>query len=130
MMKFLCTFLVLTFCHAVLLQAEPWGKDADLAKPRRYEEQNQPVKCPTPILGPFAELMIGFHQKIISPCDGPRSHYKPSSSQYALEAIRRYGFFQGVSMGCDRLMRENEENWVYRTTSNGEGKTIKFDPVP
>jgi uncharacterized protein len=74
--------------------------------------------------------MIGFHQEVISPCDGPRSHYIPSSSQYALEAIRTYGFFQGVAMGCDRLMRENKDPWVYRNTVDGAGKSIKYDPVP
>jgi putative component of membrane protein insertase Oxa1/YidC/SpoIIIJ protein YidD len=74
--------------------------------------------------------MIRFHQEIISPCDGPRSHYIPSSSQYTLEAMRRYGYFTGLAMGCDRLMRENKEEWVYRVTMDPAGAPIKYDPVP
>jgi hypothetical protein len=66
---------------------------------------------------------------VISPADGPRSHFIPSSSQYTLDAMRKYGFFNGFILGCDRLMRENKEEWVYRTTKDGAGKGIKFDPV-
>ena|ERR1700728_3486766 len=123
------TLLALIFISLLgSLQADPWGKDADLASPK-CAECSKP-RCRTPILGPFAEIMIGFHQKVISPCDGPRSHFLPSSSQYTLDAIRKYGFFSGVPMGCDRLMRENKEDWVYRTTVNPDGKYFKYDPVP
>ena len=94
------------------------------------ETPSKTDKCSTPFLGKFAEVMISFHQKVISPADGPRSHFIPSSSQYALNAMRKYGFFQGFCMGCDRLMRENEDPWVYRVTLDGEGHTIKYDPVP
>ena len=107
----------------------PWGKDTDLSR-KQIDDNCLPPRCQTPFLSGFAEWMIGFHQEIISPCDGPRSHYIPSSSQYALEAIRAYGFFQGVSMGCDRLMRENTDPWVYRHTVDGAGQSIKYDPVP
>jgi uncharacterized protein len=109
---------------------EPWGKDADLAISPKEKCINSKTYCKTPLLGPFAEIMITFHQKVISPCDGPRSHFIPSSSQYALEAMRKYGFFKGLAMGCDRLMRENNEEWVYRRTLDGAGKSIKYDPVP
>jgi putative component of membrane protein insertase Oxa1/YidC/SpoIIIJ protein YidD len=67
---------------------------------------------------------------VISPADGPRSHFIPSSSQYTLDAINRYGLLSGISMGCDRLMRENEDPWVYRWTRDGAGKLIKYNPVP
>lgn len=114
------------------LQADPWGKDADLAR----SGANRPQRCPapaccnTPILGAFAEVMIGYHNNVISPCDGPRSHYNPSSSYYTLESMRRYGFLQGWLMGCDRLLRENDEEWLYPKVLNGDGCMIKYDPVP
>ena len=54
-------------------------------------------------------LVIDFHQKVISPVDGPRSHFRPSSSQYMRQAMHNYGFFKGYIMGCDRLLRENSE---------------------
>jgi uncharacterized protein len=111
------------------LTADPWGKDADLVKGRCAVPCCE-QRCKTPVLGTFAEVMIKFHQNVISPADGPRSHFIPSSSQYTLDAMRKYGFFQGFSMGCDRLMRENKDPWVYRMTLDGAGKIIKYDPVP
>lgn len=112
------------------LQADPWGKDADLVKNRMETSCSGKKQCETPILGRFAEMMIHFHQNVISPADGPRSHFIPSSSQYTLDAMRKYGFFKGFGMGCDRLMRENKDPWVYRTTLDGAGNMIKYDPVP
>lgn len=111
------------------LSADPWGKDADLAACPRSARCCE-ERCRTPFLGAFGETMIQFHQDVISPADGPRSHFKPSSSQYTLDAMRKYGFFQGVAMGCDRLMRENNEQWVYRETIGNDGCLIKYDPVP
>ncbi|MFS8564522.1 MAG: hypothetical protein LVR00_09605 [Rhabdochlamydiaceae bacterium] len=31
------------------------------------------------------------------------------------EAMTKYGFFKGYIMGCDRLLRENDDPWVYKT---------------
>lgn len=31
-------------------------------------------------------------------------------------------------MGCDRLMRENSDDWVYRKVEEN-GKLFKYDPV-
>lgn len=106
--------------------ADPWGKDADLAHPCPLPSQNKH-------LSPLASLgikAIRFHQDVISPADGPRSHFIPSSSQYTLDAMEKYGFFKGFAMGCDRLMRENNEEWVYRKTIDGAGRMMKWDPVP
>lgn len=108
------------------LQGDPWGKDADLVHP--------PV-CASPTTSQSLATRIGiqairFHQEVISPADGPRSHFIPSSSQYTLEAMKKYGFLTGFTMGCDRLMRENDEEWVYRKTLNPAGQEMKWDPVP
>ncbi|MBA3602730.1 MAG: membrane protein insertion efficiency factor YidD [Parachlamydiaceae bacterium] len=112
--------------------ADPWGKDADLCCRRVIAERRPvPKQCPTPFFGSMAEILIDFHQTIISPADGPRSHFLPSSSQYTLESMRTYGFYSGFLMGCDRLMRENSDPWVYRTKVDpASGKTMKIDPVP
>lgn len=101
----------------------PWGKDADLAHPKTVKT----VKAESPLVK-FAEIMIKFHQNNISKTDGPRSHYVPSSSQYTLEAIQKYGFFYGYLLGCDRLMRENNESWVYPRV-DGKYNCLKHDPV-
>jgi uncharacterized protein len=107
--------------------ADPWGKDADLSKSAC--SACSPTCCPTPVLGGVSEVLIGFHQKVISPADGPRSHFLPSSSQYTLDAMRKYGFFEGYLLGCDRLMRENSEEWIYPTSVDGRGYSMKLDPV-
>ena len=125
MLRFMLIFLFIFGC----LEGNPWGKDADLVGwnggsccPKR--------NCRTPILGQVSEGLIRFHQEVISPADGPRSNFKPSSSQYMLDAMRKYGFFQGFIMGCDRLMRENDDPWVYRTVNVGTDCVMKYDPVP
>jgi putative component of membrane protein insertase Oxa1/YidC/SpoIIIJ protein YidD len=109
-----------------LLSADPWGKDADLARP-------QALHCQADCSSLGAQIGIAcirFHQDVISPADGPRSNFIPSSSQYTLEAMQKYGFIQGFAMGCDRLMRENDDPWVYRKTCDPAGKEMKWDPVP
>jgi len=102
---------------------EPWGKDAGLKK---AEEAKEAPKYS--IATRIAEKVIQFHQQVISPVDGPRSHYRPSSSQYMKLAMYRYGFFKGFIMGCDRLLRENNEEWVYRKIEC-DGKIYKYDPA-
>lgn len=125
--SFLCALAV---CYSVSICSDPWGKDANLCK-QAVKRCETPYKtCSLSILSDFASGLIQFHQEIISPADGPRSHFIPSSSQYTREAIVKYGFYVGFTMGCDRLMRENDEKWVYKTVKTASGKTMKLDPVP
>jgi len=102
---------------------KPWGKDADL----QTSSSMQTTHTPLSPLATAMEKVIWFHQNIISPADGPRSHYKPSSSAYMLQAIRKHGFFKGYLMGCDRLLRENSDPWIYRTVMIDD-KEWKVDP--
>jgi len=111
--------------------ADPWGKDADLVHFNAVEHQKKSDCQKSPSLtSKLAIRAIQFHQDVISPADGPRSNFIPSSSQYTLEAMNKYGFFQGYIMGCDRLMRENDEEWVYRKTTVPQGCKMKWDPIP
>jgi putative component of membrane protein insertase Oxa1/YidC/SpoIIIJ protein YidD len=121
--------LALLWLIAAVANGEPWGKDADLACRQQQGTIHAPQPCSTPLLGSLGEQLIAFHQQVISPCDGPRSHFLPSSSQYTLDAMRKYGFCAGVMMGCDRLMRENDDPWVYKTSLNSGGQQMKVDPV-
>lgn len=101
---------------------EPWGKDADLKKPSLTTEKEPNLATK------IADLIIRFHQDVISPVDGPRSHYRPTSSRYMQLAMQRYGFLKGYIMGCDRLLRENDEAWVYRKVEI-DGRIFKYDPA-
>jgi len=119
-----CILLPLSLC-ARTGYFTPWGKDADLSIQRTQEK---PI--PRSFAARCARVVIGFHQNVLSPVDGPRSHFYPSSSSYMLEAIYAYGFFKGFIMGCDRLLRENNGAWIYRTIQCPSGLIMKYDPVP
>lgn len=107
------------------LSGEPWGKDADLIFCNPCSKG-----APLPSRDLAAEGLIWFHKKVISPADGPRSHHKPNSSQYTLDAMHAYGFYWGFLMGCDRLMRENDDPWIYKSVLDESGDIFKWDPVP
>jgi len=104
--------------------ASPFGKDTDLIE---KSETPSKTKSMNPLFH-IAKGAIALHQNFISPVQGERSHFKPSSSEYTRQAIHKHGFFKGFIMGCDRLMRENDENWVYETKVIDE-RIWKFDPV-
>ena len=60
-----------------------------------------------------------FYQRRISPCSPPRCRFIPTCSNYAYEAINRYGAVKGGWMAFKRLCRcnpFNKGNW--------------YDPVP
>lgn len=127
MNRFFLIFFLSIFSH---LRAEPWGKDADLAICKREMTICGDVRSTPSLLARWGKSAIRFHQEVISPADGPRSHFIPSSSQYTLEAMDKHGFFQGYILGCDRLLRENEEEWVYRRIKAPSGCLMKWNPVP
>jgi putative component of membrane protein insertase Oxa1/YidC/SpoIIIJ protein YidD len=100
---------------------EPWGTDATLAK--------STVKKPPVVSFSPALYLICFHQQMISEADGPRSHFVPSSSEYMRQAILYWGAGTGFILGCDRLLRENNEEWVYAKKKLRCGY-LKWNPVP
>ncbi len=123
--KMLLFLLSISSLYALPGYYEPWGKNADLIT---HTKQETPLPQLSP-LGWIAEKTILFHQNVLTQVDGPRSHFRPTSSRYMLLAIRRHGFAKGFIMGCDRLLRENDEEWVYRTRLI-DGKLYKWDPPP
>ncbi|NLW88228.1 MAG: membrane protein insertion efficiency factor YidD [Clostridiaceae bacterium] len=50
---------------------------------------------------------IKFYQRRISPHTAPACKYSPTCSQYAIEAIERYGAFKGFWMAVWRILRCN-----------------------
>ena len=66
---------------------------------------------------PFIGL-IRFYQKCISPLTPPSCRYTPTCSQYAIEAIRKYGVIKGTWLAVKRIARCHP--W------GGSG----YDPVP
>ncbi|MEO6938593.1 MAG: membrane protein insertion efficiency factor YidD [Candidatus Kapaibacterium sp.] len=50
-------------------------------------------------------FLIRLYQRLLSPLFPPSCRFEPTCSQYALEAIDRYGSIRGVWMGIRRLSR-------------------------
>lgn len=71
------------------------------------------------MISKFFIYIIGIYRKYISPLKGYSScKYIPSCSQYAIEALKKYGFFKGMLLSIWRVLRCNP-------FSKGG-----FDPVP
>jgi putative membrane protein insertion efficiency factor len=49
--------------------------------------------------------LIRIYQLILSPLIGPKCRYSPTCSQYALEALRKYGLFKGFWLAVKRISR-------------------------
>lgn len=64
---------------------------------------------------------IRFYQKNISPARPPCCRFIPTCSQYALEAIGKYGAGKGGLLALKRLLKCHP---LHRQ------KTIEYDPVP
>ena len=50
---------------------------------------------------------IKLYQRLISPMVGQRCKYYPSCSEYAAQAIQRYGILRGLVLAGWRLLRCN-----------------------
>ena len=51
--------------------------------------------------------LINFYRKFISPGKAPCCKFRPTCSQYALDAINKYGAFKGGIMAGYRILRCN-----------------------
>jgi putative membrane protein insertion efficiency factor len=52
----------------------------------------------------FVVLIRGY-QVIVSPILPPACRFSPTCSQYAIEAIAKYGAIRGFAMGVRRLLK-------------------------
>ena len=55
----------------------------------------------------FVMSAIRFYQREISPLSPPRCRYIPTCSQYALEAVEKYGAIKGTFLATKRILRCN-----------------------
>jgi len=53
----------------------------------------------------FLIFLVRFYQKHISPLKKPCCRYVPTCSQYALEALQKYGAAKGTWLAVKRLSR-------------------------
>jgi uncharacterized protein len=55
----------------------------------------------------FALVVIGLYRRLISPVLPPACRFMPTCSEYAYEAIARYGILAGGRLGLWRVLRCN-----------------------
>ncbi|HEY6975205.1 MAG TPA: membrane protein insertion efficiency factor YidD [Chitinophagaceae bacterium] len=63
-------------------------------------------------------LLIKFYQYVISPVLGPKCRFTPTCSQYAIQALRKFGLIKGCWLAVKRISRCRP--------GGGSG----YDPVP
>ncbi|MBP5392199.1 MAG: membrane protein insertion efficiency factor YidD [Bacteroidaceae bacterium] len=63
-------------------------------------------------------MFVRIYQRFISPLTPPSCRFTPTCSQYAVEALQKYGPFKGLWLALKRLLRCHP--W------GGSG----YDPVP
>ncbi|GEM_PF-3551002 len=66
----------------------------------KVEEKN-------PVWKDTSEMLFVIYNRWFSVQDGDHCEFKPVCSEYARQSIQKCGFFRGVVMGADRLMRDN-----------------------
>ncbi|MDD4047756.1 MAG: membrane protein insertion efficiency factor YidD [Clostridia bacterium] len=59
------------------------------------------------ILNKIFIVIIRFYQKYISPLKGATCRFYPTCSQYAIEAIEKYGLFKGIILSIKRILKCN-----------------------
>ena len=57
------------------------------------------------VLEGFAVGLIRFYQKHISPMHGPTCRFRPTCSEYTVQALRKYGLVKGLWLGIKRVSR-------------------------
>lgn len=65
--------------------------------------------------------VIRFYQRQISPALPPRCRFLPTCSEYAMQAVEKYGPAKGSLLAAKRLAKCQP---LHRQ------KTIEYDPVP
>ena len=55
----------------------------------------------------LVSLAVRAYRRFVSPVLAPRCKYHPTCSQYALDALRDFGFVRGTTLAAWRLLRCN-----------------------
>lgn len=61
-------------------------------------------------IGPATKILLAgirAYKKYISPLSGPHCRYTPTCSEYALQAVKKYGAVKGSLLAARRILRCN-----------------------
>ena len=70
---------------------------------------------------------VRFYQRAISPAIPARCKYYPTCSEYAVQAVRRYGVLRGIVLAAWRILRCNP--WSHGGVDKVEDQKL-FRPRP
>lgn len=56
-------------------------------------------------LGKIFIFFVKFYQKIISPIKGQTCRFYPTCSEYAVQALEKYGPFKGLYLTLKRILK-------------------------
>jgi uncharacterized protein len=73
-------------------------------------------------------LPIKLYQKLVSPMVGQRCKYYPSCSEYAAQAITKFGILRGLVLAGWRLLRCNP--WSHGGFDPVEGQRLFSSQTP
>jgi putative membrane protein insertion efficiency factor len=70
----------------------------------------------------LAVAPVRLYQRAISPAFAPRCRYHPSCSEYAVQAVGRFGILKGLVLAAWRLLRCNP--WSHGGVDFPEDQTL------
>ena len=70
------------------------------------------------MIGKFFIVLITIYQKFFSPILGSNCRFQPTCSTYTIEAIKKFGSFNGIILGFKRIIKCRP------------GIKCGYDPVP
>jgi putative membrane protein insertion efficiency factor len=106
----------------------PWDKDSiyetacNNSQPHRHNSKFVNKVTTFPI-----KMLINFFQKIVSPVDGPTCDFYPTCSGYSKQALKKHGFFLGLAMASERIIRDHGQegyDLIFKF-----GRYYIYDPV-
>jgi len=70
----------------------------------------------------LASAFVRVYRRFMSPMLAPRCKYYPTCSQYALDALRDFGFLRGTALAGWRILRCNP--WSHGGVDYVTGQTL------
>ncbi len=49
--------------------------------------------------------MVGLYRRFLSPILGPNCRFRPTCSEYMIQALEKYGLGKGLLLGIRRILR-------------------------
>ena len=112
----------LAFSIIALLAAVAIGDDDSTGVAR------ETVSCSRP-RAPVCRALIRFYQRTISPVGASSCRMYPSCSAFAHQAFEKHGFFLGMMLTSDRLMRDTFFADTEYPLIYVDGQWLFYDPL-